>query len=292
MHKMSQPGSSARSQDDRPELLSEERVSTAPSSDIFKVGVRVPPFWPEEPEIWFSQIEGQFAIAGITSDVTKFHYVISQLDRQFSKEVKDIITQPPASNKYGKIKDELIKRLGDSSEKKSQQLLMHEELGDRKPSQFLRHLQDLAGKQVTEEFLRTMWISRLPWNIQSVLAAQPNAELSLLADLADRIHAVVKSTPQVASTSQAPGSSLDAVMNEIAELRKQVQALTTQGSRPSRAHSRGRSKSRKPSRSNTRSQSSYRKYPTCWYHARHGVNANKCVKPCDFGKSGNATGSL
>lgn len=26
-----------------------------------------PPFWPEEPDIWFMQIEGQFALSGITN---------------------------------------------------------------------------------------------------------------------------------------------------------------------------------------------------------------------------------
>lgn len=127
-----------------------ERVSTVrdennagPSgghSEVGKVSVRVPPFWPEEPEIWFAQVEGQFSISGITNDATKFNYVISQLDNKFSREVKDVILNPPACDKYGKLKTELIKRLTASNEKKLKQLLMHEELGDRKPSQFLRHL--------------------------------------------------------------------------------------------------------------------------------------------------------
>ncbi|XP_047025251.1 uncharacterized protein LOC124633922 isoform X1 [Helicoverpa zea] len=38
-------------------------VMSIDPSNVFKVGVRVPPFWAEEPEIWFAQIEGQFSIA-------------------------------------------------------------------------------------------------------------------------------------------------------------------------------------------------------------------------------------
>ncbi|XP_046973671.1 uncharacterized protein LOC124540250 [Vanessa cardui] len=147
------------------------------------LGVRVPPFWPDEPDIWFAQLEGQFMIAGITNDATKFFYVVSQLDRQYARAVKDIITNPTARDKYEKLKSELIRRLSASNEKKVQQLLMHEELGDRRPSQFLRHLQGLVDQEVTNEFLRTIWTSRLPGNIQSILAAQPHASLDTLACL-------------------------------------------------------------------------------------------------------------
>lgn len=253
--------------------------------DISKIAVRVPPFWPEEPEIWFANLEGQFCIAGITADSTKFYYVISQLDQQYSKEVKDIITSPPATGKYEKIKSELIRRLCASQEKKVQQLLMHEELGDRKPSQFLRHLQGLAGVKVPEDFLKTIWTSRLPENIQTVLAGQPQAPLEVLADLADRVHDIVPSKPgQVASTSCAPASTMESMAREIAALRKQLAELTT---RQSRKHTRGRSRSR----SNTRSQSNYRKFPICWYHHKHGSKASKCIKPCDYKSSGNSQGS-
>jgi len=46
------------------------------------VGIRIPPFWAENPAVWFAQLEGQFALSNITQDATKFYYVISQLDRK------------------------------------------------------------------------------------------------------------------------------------------------------------------------------------------------------------------
>lgn len=162
----------------------EKRV-WAPPYDICHVGVRVPPFWPEEPEIWFSQVEGQFAISGITSDATQFNYVTGHLDQQYSKEVKDVIIDPPVENKYERPKFELMKRLTASKKKKVQKLLMHEELGDRKPSQFLKHLQSLAGSEVPGDFIRTIWSSRLSSNIQALIASQVSTTLEALADLAD-----------------------------------------------------------------------------------------------------------
>lgn len=268
-----------------------ERVPTEhPSSgEVNKVGIRVPPFWPQEPEIWFAQIEGQFAISGITSDTTKFYYVLGHLENLYSREVKDIIVRPPATGKYEKLKTELIKRLSASNEKKLKQLLMHEELGDRKPSQFLRHLSGLAGDNVPEDFIKTIWTSRLPRSIQTVLAGQPaSTPIDELADLADRINEIAPASPMVAaaaaSTSQAiPGSVLSDLTREIAELRKQFQNFSSgsnTGSNNGRSRSRTRQQSR--NRSRTRSQSNYRKFPLCWYHTKHGEKAHRCVRPCDY----------
>lgn len=265
----------------------QEHVSIATTSDIYRVGIRVPPFWPEEPEIWFAQVEGQFAISNITADSTKFFYVISNLDSQYSKEVKDIITNPPQKDKYDKLKYELIKRLSASREKKVHQLLMHEELGNRKPSQFLRHLQSLAGPSVPDDFLRTIWSSRLPSNIQTLIASQQDSTLEALADLADRVQDIVAPTLQVAATA-IPGPSMQSMSLEIAELKEAVKKLTLQLNRQSRPRNRFNDSQRQ--RSTSRSASSYRKHPLCWFHSKFGHKANKCIKPCDFKSSGNAPG--
>lgn len=253
------------------------------NTDVFRVGVRVPPFWPEEPDIWFAQVEGQFAISGITSDHTKFSYVIGQLDNQHSREVKDIIVNPPTTNRYETLKSELIKRLSASNEKKIKQLLMYEELGDRKPSQFLRHLRSLAGANVPDDFLKTIWTSRLPHGIQTVLAGQPaTASLEDLADLADKVNDLTSTTPSVAAVSNAiPSSVISDLTREVAELRRQFQKLSSE--RNSRSRSRSSRGQRDTSRQ--RSQSNYRKFPLCWYHNKFGSRANKCVRPCDYQSS-------
>ncbi|XP_061380938.1 uncharacterized protein LOC133319702 [Danaus plexippus] len=147
------------------------RVSTdRQDNSVRKIKIKVPPFSPDDPELWFALLEGQFESDNITDDHIKFRNVTNNLDLQYGKSVKDIIINPPAKNRYEKIKTELIKRLSASHEKKVKQLLTHEELGDRKPSQFLRHLQDLAGPSVPDDFLKSIWSNRLPHNMQTVLA--------------------------------------------------------------------------------------------------------------------------
>lgn len=267
------------------------------AGETFRVGVRIPPFYPEKPGLWFAQMEAQFMLSGIKSDETKFYYVTGNLDSQYAAEVEDIIANPPPTEKYERLKSELIKRLSASREKKIRQLLMHEELGDRKPSQFYRHLLNLAGPGVPEEFLRSIWTSGLPSSTQAIIASQSKTDLSELAELADRIHDVVGN--QVASTSAvaAAAPSSAGMGAEIAALTKQVQMLSSQVERLSRSRVRSgnrmrqrSSSTRSGSSSSVRSESSYRRFPNCWYHYKFGDRARVCVKPCDF-KAGNSPGN-
>lgn len=259
--------------------------------ELYRVGVRVPPFYPQRPALWFAQLESQFVLSNVTTDATKYHYALSQLDPVYAAEVEDIISDTTSTNRYERLKAELIKRLSASRERKVKQLLTHEELGDRKPSQFLRHLKQLAGPDIPEEFMRTIWTSRLPSSTQSIIASQAKTPLDELAELADKIHDVVVPSHQIAATAAVPAMTDGGVTGQIAALTQQVRALSTRIDRMSRSrgkhsthsHHRGRSPSA------GRSQSSYRKFPTCWYHNKFGADATKCVKPCDF--KGNGQGS-
>lgn len=259
--------------------------------ELYRVGVRVPPFYPQRPALWFAQLESQFVLSNVTTDSTKYHYALSQLDPTYAAEVEDIISDTVSQNKYERLKTELIKRLSASRDRKVKQLLTHEELGDRKPSQFLRHLKQLAGPDIPEDFMRTIWTSRLPSSTQSIIASQAKTPLDELAELADKIHDVVAPSPQVAATAAVPVMTDGNVTSQIAALTQQVRALTTRIDRMSRSRGRHNTPSRHRGRSSSagRSQSSHRKFPTCWYHSKFGADATKCVKPCDF--KGNGQGS-
>ncbi|XP_060810362.1 uncharacterized protein LOC106143003 [Amyelois transitella] len=261
---------------------SENKGAGEPLS-LDRVGVRVPPFYPSKPKLWFASLESQFVLAGVTSEATKYHYAVSHLEPQYVEIVEDIIEAPATADKYETLKSELVKRLSASREKQVQQLLHHEELGDRKPSQFLRRLRGLAGSEVPDDLLRTLWASRLPNSVQTIIASQARMKLDEVAELADQVLDAVSPNLQAAgvSTKHDSGSS------EIAALTRQVEALADKVDRMSRSKSRTRQSSSRRGRStSTRSHSNYRKFPTCWYHYKFGDKAKRCVKPCDY--TGNA----
>jgi hypothetical protein len=86
------------------------------------------------------------------------------------------------------------------------------EIGDRKPSQFLRHLQNLADSSVPETLLKTLWMGRLPKSIQVALAIVKDSKLEELAVHADNIEdASGPLLPQIAETSRS--DTLEAMLN-------------------------------------------------------------------------------
>jgi hypothetical protein len=159
--------------------------------------VWLPPFWAERPAVWFAQAEEQFFLAGISSETATFYYVISQLDHRYATEVEEIITSPPERDPYTTLRTELVRRLSLSREQRIPQLLTLEEMGDRKPSQFLRHLRSLAP-DVSDDLIRSIWSSHIPANIQAILGGKTEGNLKAAARCADRIYEVA-SQPALAS---------------------------------------------------------------------------------------------
>ena len=113
-------------------------TASATSLTVQAVTLKLPPYWPNDPIVWFAQVEAQFLTRSITSQSTKFAYVISSLQLDIAQEIRDILISPPPTNPYDVLKSELIKRTSASEQKRFNQLLISEELGDRKPSQLLR----------------------------------------------------------------------------------------------------------------------------------------------------------
>lgn len=252
-------------QDQLNKLLDNQKMHT------IAVSVKLPVFWANKPEVWFGQVEAQFEIAGITQSKTKYNHVISILDTKTADEVADIIRSPPPTDHYEHLKMELISRMSVSRENKLKRLLGEEDIGDRKPSQLLRHLRSLAGTSVVgDDIIRELWMRRLPENVSAILVAQDDLPLERSASIADKIveqathavHAVATSSNEIAQLSE-----------KVEQLTKIVEALSTDRSRP---RARLNSRSRFSSRSSSRSSS------LCWYHQNYKSRAKKCASPCSW----------
>jgi hypothetical protein len=262
---------------------------TEPADDslgatLYPVDVRLPPFWPDRPAIWLAQAEAQFDLAGITRQKKKFNYVVSQLHQQHASEVEDIITAPPEHEPYDRLKAELVRRVSTSREQRVRQLLSHEEMGDRKPSQFLRHLKGLAP-DVPDDVLRMIWASRLPQHDQAILAGHTEGSLDSASHLADRICEVAPQ-PTTASVSPSTHDNASALLESIEELSRQVASLRATHARISPLSS---SLSSDNHRSTTPGNSPTR-HDICWYHKRFGDDARNCSPPC-FRQQGNFASS-
>ncbi|XP_050505243.1 uncharacterized protein LOC114333325 [Diabrotica virgifera virgifera] len=228
--------------------------------------IKIPPFWPNDPEIGFLQIENQFTLVNITSDATKFNYIVANLETPYISEVRDIIVSPQATERYVKLKSELIKRLSASQQQKIKRLLEHEELGDRRPFQFLRHLQSLTGTTVPDNIVISLWLGRLPSSTQPILATQAKASLDAVAELADTISEAIAPSAQISEASNARESAIDKLTAELAEIKIQLTSLS-QAQAQTNTYRRNRSNSR--GRRYPRDRGYSREHNSdilCWYH--------------------------
>ena len=254
------------------------------ATTITAVSVKLPPFWPADPEVWFAQVEAQFTTRGIVAQKTRFDYVISSLSPEFATEVRDLL-KPPSDDPYDVLKTQLIKRTAASEQRKLQQLMSGEELDDRKPTQLLQRMRQLLGDKLgssddANSFLHELFMQRLPTNVRVVLAStDPSMDLDKLADMADKVLEVA--TPLIAAISDPhpDNSEVHKLREEVAHLTDLVSLLTTRSRH--RSTSRPRRRAVSPSPTNmSQDPSSF-----CWYHAKFGENALKCRDPCSWGNS-------
>ena len=269
------------------DAASSSMASNPTPRPVAAISLKLPPFWPNDPAVWFAQVEAQFLTRHITSQQTMFAYVISSLQPDIAQEVRDILLNPPAAQPYSHLKAELVKRTSASEQTRLHQLLIAEELGDRKPSQLLRKMRQLLGENRLEDrILCQLFLQRLPVNAQLILASTAEAvPLEQLASLADKILEVA--TPTVA-TLASPTPALPTNNQDLSDLRCQVNNLTSQvhslvaqlqirDRSPSRHHSGPSFQAQPRARSPARPADSL-----CWYHRRFGANAHKCLQPCSF----------
>lgn len=158
---------------------------------ISRVAVRAPPFWKENPALWFRQLESQFFMNGIVSSETKFHIAVAALDTEIINQVSDVVMHPPTANlMYESLKSRLQERFAESEERRFKKMLNKIEMGDKKPSRLWREMRELAGAGIRDDFLLSLWLQRLPAQIQAILSTA-DGDVTRLLTMADRIHEVV-----------------------------------------------------------------------------------------------------
>ncbi|KAK5649567.1 hypothetical protein RI129_000596 [Pyrocoelia pectoralis] len=257
---------------------------------IAAVNVKLPPFWRKDVNIWFLQIESQFFTARITTEKTKYHHVLGSLESDVVSLISDFFKKELSSTPYSDLKARLIEQFEESNNRKATKLLNEMSLGNKKPSTLLREMRSLAGSQIKDDFLKTIFLQRLPDNINAILTATGDSlELDKLATLADKVMettvptnnmiAPVSSNKLISSGLEQRLTALESangLEQRIASLEKAITSLDA------RLRSRSNSRSNDRGRSQSSKRKNVQQYDQCWYHYKYGTKARKCVAPCNF----------
>lgn len=256
-------------------------------NNIAPISVRLPTFWPKSIATWFVLVEAQFATNRITSDSSKFNYVLAALPIEIADSIMDFLENLPEKELYKNLKETLINRNSISVETKIRQLISDEQIGDRKPSEFYRCLKQLAGTSasVGEDFIKKLWLGRLPNLINIALIPQSDKSTSQLLETADRIWDAMQNTsasvssiskPSTSNIKKQPDPDLKTLYQEISELKNSIANLKFDN-RADRGRQRSRSRSRSKSRNRFNPNGAL-----CFYHYKFGNKAQKCTQPCKF----------
>lgn len=182
---------------------------------VAAVAVKLPEFWKGTPTAWFHTVEAQFAVRNITADDTKYHYVVASLGSEPATALTNFLANPPANDKYNTLKAELLKVYEPSAKQKKEALLSLSGLGDRKPSELLRHMQTLHQADKDDILFMSLFLQQLPQPVRAILAARDFDDVAKLAEAADDVLRqqdslvtnAVHSSCRQSSSSAAPPSA-------------------------------------------------------------------------------------
>ncbi|CAB0031129.1 unnamed protein product [Trichogramma brassicae] len=257
---------------DRPIQPGAGRVDDVPPQGVGAVSnCRLPAFWRTGPELWFFQIESQFQRPWTWRPSPRSRTSsVDRLTRRNTTHAQDGTDLADDGLTRGSIAQAADRRV---------------ELGDRRPSQLLRrHMRTLAAPaNVSDEVLRSRWLDPfLPPQTRRLLLVIRNQSLEELAAVADEAHEVGPSVMAASYSPRRSQSPSNQVAQELAELRRAIEQLTTitRESVGSGSGHRGRSRSRGTRSARIRSPTPANNARTgyCWYHATHGDVADNSGK--------------
>nr|VZI11210.1 unnamed protein product [Spirometra erinaceieuropaei] len=73
--------------------------------DVNTLSFKLPPFTPSNPRVWFRQIESVFSTSRITSERTRYSYVVKSLPFDVAVDVDDLLDPIPANEPHRKLID-------------------------------------------------------------------------------------------------------------------------------------------------------------------------------------------
>lgn len=294
-----------------------DNVSGESNTEIQQISsstIKIPPFWTNNPEIWFIQVEAQFLLTKIKNDRIKYNYILASLPLDVITKVYDVIENPPNENIYDNFKQKLIGRLTASEEQRLNTLLSNSELGDKKPSEFYREMSTTVGgsNTVSPELLLKLWKRKLPKSILVAITVSNKTQINDILEIADKIWETYKDD-NISMVNQPSCSmkqdnqiipqllqsfndltikckdTLEAISNKNQYLEKKMQdSFDTLQTQISMLQNRGRSINRQNfnyrgrSSSRNRHDSRNRK-DLCFYHDKYKDKATKCEGPwCKF----------
>ncbi|XP_064475687.1 uncharacterized protein LOC135389578 [Ornithodoros turicata] len=152
------------------------------AANVGDFAIYLPPFIRSRPDLWFPQAESQFSLGGITTQSIRYHHISSVVCEDVLLEASDVLSSPPLEDPYDALKRAIISIVHPSDRQRLHELFSKEPLGDRKPSQLVRHMKQILGTAPFDDKLfRELLLSKLPHAVQLALSVPEETCIAAVA---------------------------------------------------------------------------------------------------------------
>ena len=127
--------------------------------------LKLPEFWGDQPETWFSQVEAVFWRYRVCTEERRYYLVVCHLPRQVAARVTDALKNPHLTKPYTSLKEHLISAFSVSQYQKDLDLVNYTPGKDERPSQTLDKMLSLLpnteDKAKPSSLFTSMYFSKL-----------------------------------------------------------------------------------------------------------------------------------
>jgi hypothetical protein len=239
--------------------------------EVHAVGIKLPPFWADDLEMWFEQVEAQFDISKVTASRTKYQHLLVMLPPALVSNIRDVIRgNRDAVDPYGTLKARLTESFRPSIWRQVSGIIHYPDIGDGRPSHLLDAMVALLPDGEPQgKIFQGLFLEKLPLEIRDHLMAAKHESARAMAAHADQLWDGRQGSQQVRGIS---------AVQPLAPRRQQA------------APQRRRSPStRRPLRAQMPQVAAAG--GLCWYHTNFAGKAHQCEQPCNWSGNAPAAGS-
>ena len=137
----------------------QEQPHPNPSAAVDHVSIKAPEFIENAPTAWFSILEAQFQLRGVTVSTTQYYHALSHLPSDVVSRIPhDVFSQ----QNYESLKTAVVSSYEKSKPEMLEKLMSQSTLSGR-PSLYLQEMKTLASKiNVADDIIHHKFLKALP----------------------------------------------------------------------------------------------------------------------------------
>lgn len=123
----------------------------------FDISFEMPPFHLKEADWWFDHLEEAFEVFDLLTIEEKINYLLPYFNSNWVQKIKHILRAPKNYDRYGMIKDLIMKAFHKDRKKRMDRLKDYVPPTDKCPSEVFKEMKKIGPGETGLKLTETMW---------------------------------------------------------------------------------------------------------------------------------------